>query len=186
MALPERFETPRCVVRRHVPYDAGKIFAAFGQDPDVTRYLGWKPHAAVGDTRRQLSYDTHRWIKGSAYTWVVVLKDGEAPVHDWSPGEIVGLIQLIPNGHRARLGYLLAHPYWNRGLMTEAVAPVVAAALEQPQIYRVDAVCDVDNPASARVLEKLGMEREGRLRRYILHPNVSSEPRDVLIYSAVR
>ena len=43
-----------------------------------------------------------------------------------------------------------------------------------------------DNPASARVLEKIGMTLEGQLRRYIEHPALSDEPRDVLMYSMVR
>ena len=53
-------------------------------------------------------------------------------------------------------------------------------------IFRIWAVCDLDNFASARVLEKAGMQREGVLRRYILHPNISSEPRDVYCYATVR
>ena len=46
--------------------------------------------------------------------------------------------------------------------------------------------CDVENKASARVLEKVGMQREGTLRRYIVHPNISPEPRDCFVYSKVR
>jgi [ribosomal protein S5]-alanine N-acetyltransferase len=44
----------------------------------------------------------------------------------------------------------------------------------------------VDNVGSQRVLEKSGMVREGRLARYIVHPNVDAEPRDVFVYAAVR
>jgi len=40
--------------------------------------------------------------------------------------------------------------------------------------------------ASARVLEKLGMSREGVLRRWIIHPNISAEPRDCYVYAKVR
>lgn len=183
VAFSERFDTPRCIVRRHLPYDAEDIFASFGQDAEVNRFLGWKPHAELADTKRQLNYETHRWDRGAAHTWVVVLRGDDGPT---SGAGIIGLIQLIPQGHQARLGYLLARPHWGRGLMTEAIRPVLDDALRQPNLYRVDAVCDVDNPASARVLEKLGMDFEGRLRRYILHPNVSPEPRDVLLYACVR
>jgi len=44
----------------------------------------------------------------------------------------------------------------------------------------------VENLASARVLEKAGMHREGMLRRWSVHPNVSPEPRDCLCYAIVR
>lgn len=177
MAWPERFDTARCVVRKLLPYDAEALFAAFGNDEDAVRYLGWKPHRELADTRRQITYDLHRWDKGSAYTFVVIPRDDDRPA---------GLVQLLAQGHQARLGFLLARSRWGQGLTTEAVAPVLAAALAQPNLYRIDAVCDVDNPASARVLEKLGMAFEGRLRRYIVHPNISPEPRDVLLYASVR
>ena len=52
--------------------------------------------------------------------------------------------------------------------------------------HRVSALCDCDNPASARVMEKAGMAREGVLRRLTLHPNVSPVPRDCFSYSIVR
>jgi lincosamide nucleotidyltransferase A/C/D/E len=47
-------------------------------------------------------------------------------------------------------------------------------------------VCDVDNAAPARALGKSGLVREGRLRRYTVHPNVSDEPRDVYLYARTR
>ena len=52
--------------------------------------------------------------------------------------------------------------------------------------YRVDAYTDIENVQSARVLEKVGMQLEGRLRRYTVHPNLHSEPRDVLLFAACR
>jgi len=58
--------------------------------------------------------------------------------------------------------------------------------LAQPAMYRVWAVCDVDNTASARVMEKIGMMREGLMRRGVLHPNISSEPRDCWVYAKVK
>jgi RimJ/RimL family protein N-acetyltransferase len=70
--------------------------------------------------------------------------------------------------------------------MTEAARSVVHWAIGLPLVYRVWAVCDIDNKASARVLEKIGMQRESILRRYIIHPTMSAEPRNCLVYSIVR
>jgi len=70
--------------------------------------------------------------------------------------------------------------------MSEALTSVVQWALAQPEIYRVWATCDIENLASARVLERIGMEREGVLRRWLVHPNVGNEPRDCLCYSVVK
>jgi ribosomal-protein-alanine N-acetyltransferase len=71
-------------------------------------------------------------------------------------------------------------------LMTEALTPIVEWALAQPRIFRVWATCDIENRRSARVLEKVGMQFEGVLRRYVVHPNVSDEPRDALLYARVK
>jgi RimJ/RimL family protein N-acetyltransferase len=53
-------------------------------------------------------------------------------------------------------------------------------------VWRIDALCDVDNHASARLLHALGFAHEGVLRRHSLHPNVSAEPRDVTVHARLR
>lgn len=62
----------------------------------------------------------------------------------------------------------------------------VSWSLMQPSIFRVYAECDVENTASARVLEKVGMSRERILRKWIMHPNVSDGLRDCLRYAIVK
>ena len=96
------------------------------------------------------------------------------------------MIDLRPHQHGANVGYVLAREYWGQGIMTEAARCVVECALAQRGLYRVQAFCDVDNIASTRVLEKVGMRREGTLRRYIVHPALSSEPRDCYLYAVTR
>ena len=63
---------------------------------------------------------------------------------------------------------------------------MVGRTLAQPDLFRFAAVRDVDNPASARVMEKAGLTREGVLKRFMLHPNLSAEPRDGFLSAAVR
>ncbi|HMK37743.1 MAG TPA: GNAT family protein, partial [Bacteroidota bacterium] len=69
---------------------------------------------------------------------------------------------------------------------TEAVGAVCSWADSEPDIFRVWAVCAVDNPASVRVLEKAGMTREGILRRWAVFPNIDGVPRDCYSYARVR
>ena len=87
---------------------------------------------------------------------------------------------------KADIGYCLGRQFWGNGFVTEAVTPIVGWALAQPEIFRVWAMCDVDNSASARVLEKVGMKREGIMRRSQMHPGVSNEPRDSYCYAIVK
>jgi ribosomal-protein-alanine N-acetyltransferase len=91
-----------------------------------------------------------------------------------------------PTRHRFDCGYLLAPRWWGQGLMTEVLSAVADWALQQASVFRISAVCDVDNIGSARVLEKAGFIREGVLRRWMLHPNVSDDPRDCYSYSRTR
>ena len=84
------------------------------------------------------------------------------------------------------LGYVLAPSYWGKCYMTEVVKKIVDWAQKQQEIYRVWSVCDVDNRASARVMEKAGMKREGILRRWSMHPTISDAPRDSYCYSITK
>ncbi len=88
--------------------------------------------------------------------------------------------------HRLGFGYVLARPWWGRGLMAEALAEVAGWALAQPPVFRIGAVCNVENPGSARVMEKAGLAREGVLRRWAVHLNIGDEPRDCFSYARVR
>lgn len=174
---PERLHTERLVLRRPRWEDAEEIFCGYAQDEEVVRYLTWRPHRTVDETRQWLRRAAEDWEAGRCFRWVLTRRRED---------RAIGMVELRPDGHRVELGYVLARRYWNRGYMTEAVQTVVAWLLAQPGIHRVWAVVDVDNRASARVLEKAGMQREGVLRRWSVHPNISPLPRDCVCYSAVR
>jgi ribosomal-protein-alanine N-acetyltransferase len=88
--------------------------------------------------------------------------------------------------HHLRLGYVLGRPWWGQGLMSEAVDAVLQAAMAQPQVWRVDALCDEANTASARLLARVGMQREGLLRKVVMHPNAAAHPRDAWLYARTR
>ena len=59
-------------------------------------------------------------------------------------------------------------PFWNQGYCTEAARAVLAHAFEELGLHRVFAHCFSRNPSSGRVLEKIGMVHEGRLKEHIL------------------
>lgn len=175
--FPEMFETARLRLRPPAIDDAKIIFDAYAQDPDVTRYLVWLPHRSIETTENFISYCAERWTAKTAFSYVIA-KLGD--------GELLGMIEIQLHQHGATIGYVLAKRHWRRGIMAEAAGCLVKHALRQPAIFRVQAFCDVENIASARSLEKIGMSREGMLRRYIVHPSVSSEPRDCYLYAITR
>jgi RimJ/RimL family protein N-acetyltransferase len=171
------FETARLRLRPPTPDDADAVFAGWAQDPQVTRFLTWRPHRRVETVRAFLVELHEAMAQGGRHAWVLVERDG---------GQPVGMLDALIDGPHAVLGYVLARARWGRGYMTEAVGPVAAWALEQPGIHRVWAYCDVDNAASARVLEKAGFAFEGVLRRWALHPNRGDVPCDCRVYARIR
>lgn len=175
--LPASVETKRLLLRKPLPEDADAVFEAYAQDREVTRYLVWRPHPSVETTREFIAHCRRLWESAKAFPYVITRK---------GDGGLLGMIELRPDGHRAEFGFVLARRFWGQGLMTEAASAVVAIALAQPSIFRVAATCDVENRASARVLEKAGLSREGLLRRNIIHPNISPQPRDSLLYAITR
>lgn len=177
MRPPEAIETERLVLRPPRPSDAPAIFNGYAQDPEATRYLVWRPHRDVRETERFLAECVACWETGAEFPWAITLK---------ASGELIGMLGLRAREFKADVGYVLARRFWGQGLAAEALRPVVEWALGQPSIYRVWALCDIENKASARVLEKVGMRCEGVLRRNTMHPNVSDEPRDSYCYAVVR
>ena len=88
--------------------------------------------------------------------------------------------------HEAQGVYVLARAHWRNGFAAEALRALVDWVMTQPDVFRAGAVCDVENAALARVMEKAGMTREGILRRWMLHPQAGDTPRDCLCYSIVK
>jgi RimJ/RimL family protein N-acetyltransferase len=174
--IPAEIRTQRLLLRPPELADAEPIFQRYAQDADVTRYLLWQPHRSVDDTREFLAHAIDGMAAGQPL-WAITRLDDSGPY---------GMIGLQVHGHSASMGYVLAQSEWGKGYMSEAALAVAEVALAQPEIFRLWAVCDVENPASARVMEKAGMSFEGRLKRYSVHPNVGPEPRDVLLYARVR
>lgn len=66
---------------------------------------------------------------------------------------------------QARIGYAFNPKYWGQGYATEAARAIVAFGFEQLKLHRIYAPCVPENIASARVLERIGMRREGHFRK---------------------
>ncbi len=100
------------------------------------------------------------WKGGKSLTLAVTIEsDG-----------LVGAIGLhfAPVHRRAELGYWIGVPYWNRGFATEAARAMVDYGFRELGLHRIWARHFSGNPASGRVLEKVGMVNEGTLRGHVL------------------
>ena len=101
------------------------------------------------------------------------LADTLAPRRDWRlvievGGAFAGSVGFRPgedvHRHTAEVGYWRGEPYWGRGILADALRAATPGAMRTLQLHRVWAGVYSGNPASVRVLEKAGFEREGTMR----------------------
>jgi [ribosomal protein S5]-alanine N-acetyltransferase len=177
MAIPQEIQTERLTLRPSQISDAEKLFARYGHDAQVCRSMSWTPHRTVDDTVAYLERSIADEQAGKISARLIFERES---------GQLLGSVGGQWQGHRIQFGYCLARDAWGRGFATEAASAFVAAAMQEPAIYRVQAFCDLENRASARVLEKVGLTLEGTLRRYLVLPNLGPEPRDVFCYAIIR
>lgn len=114
----------------------------------------------------------HPYPEGAAAEWIARHDEdfAEERIVHWAlddGGEVVGAIGLILKGDAiGELGYWIGVPYWGRGYTTEAAEAVLRWGFEEKKLHRIFACYFQRNPASGRVMEKLGMTIEGTLRQH--------------------
>jgi RimJ/RimL family protein N-acetyltransferase len=110
--------------------------------------------------------------------YVFAISTGTEPI-----GGIGMVIGEDVHRYAAELGYWLAEPYWNQGIMTQAVKRIVEYAFTNLNLYRIYAEPYEGNNASMRVLEKAGFQYEGRLRTSVCK---NGKLLDQLLYAKVK
>jgi len=174
--VPERFTTERLVLRRSKETDAPAVFE-YGSDPEVARFADWPRLTSIDDARGSVARAALGWDSGD-HSWRITVPPDDTPV---------GGVACSFDGDRAEFGFLLHRKLWGRGYATEAAQAVFQWLTSLPLLLRIQATCDIENLASARVLEKLGMQREAVLQSWTVRPNLPGKPiRDAFLYSWVR
>ena len=154
------------------------MFEAYTQDEEVARYLVWRPHQTVQETENFISYCMEAWRGGRTRPYVITRHGAEdVPI---------GMLEARIAPHSVDIGYVLQRAHWGAAYMSEALVALSNAALAHEDCFRVQASCDTENNASARVLEKSGIVLEGRLERHTVLPNLGPEPRASLMFARCR
>ena len=103
--------------------------------------------------------------------------------HDLAGFDLASMEDDESEAERAELGYWIGVPSWNQGYATEAAAAVVSYAFGELNLHRVWAQHLARNAASGRVMQKIGMQHEGRLRQ---HARTNGIPEDLESYAILR
>ena len=153
--------TDRLILRKFKISDAPKVqkLAGLFEIADTTLNI---PHPYPdGAAEEWIKSHESGYRKKTSIHFVITLK---------STAEIIGVIGLsdIEQQHsRAEMGYWIAIKFWNRGFATEAARAVLDYFFSGLDLQRIFAHHFKRNPASGKVLEKIGMQKEGVLRSHI-------------------
>ena len=169
-------ETERFSLRQLTVADAPALFDMLAH-PDVARFTARKPLARVGDAVTLLRNVGLDYATRTAIRWGVVPKGqngiiGTIGLHDWD------------RYHRhIAIGFDLHREQWGRGIGQEVVQAVCAYAFDYLSIHRIEAHVMKGNRSSQRLLEAVGFEQEGILRRRMYK---DGRQHDVSLYAVIR
>lgn len=168
--------TERLILRPFSLADAPDVLCLAG-DRDIASTTLNIPHPyEPGMAENWIATHPEAFEQGDTVTFALVLRAGNAFIG------AMGL-RLELEHRRAELGYWVGKPYWNQGFATEAARAVVRYGFEALGLNRIYASHLTRNPASGRVMQKLGMVYEGRLRQHILKWGVFE---DLALYAILR
>jgi ribosomal-protein-alanine N-acetyltransferase len=175
---PVVLEGSRTRLREFQPDDLDPM-TAYASDPEV---MGWINTGQTFDREFErkfladllrIAQESHR----SEYSLAMVISES---------GEMIGAgrITIEDREHRrGDIGYVVRRNRWGHGYATEAASLLVRFGFDELDLHRISAVTHPDNRASARVLEKIGMKLEGRIRD---HMRTQHGWRDSLLYAIVK
>ncbi|MFV0401417.1 MAG: GNAT family N-acetyltransferase [Oscillospiraceae bacterium] len=169
-----QLQTERLIIRRFVPEDGQGLFD-YISDEEVVRYEPYPPPTLE---------ECRQWAKDRAKSesfWAVCLRES---------GALIGNLYLAKREQEGwELGYVFGRTHWGNGYATEAAKALLDWLFAQHKAHRIIAMCNPLNRPSWRLMERLGMRREGHLIKNVaFHNDVHGKPlwQDTYLYAILR
>jgi RimJ/RimL family protein N-acetyltransferase len=167
-------ETERLLLRDWKRAD-WKDVQSYATDPEVSRYMIWGPNSEAQtkefiETAIDVAYSKPR----RGYELAIVWKETESIIGGF------GLQIMGKESATAMIGYVLHRQHWGRGVVTEAARGMMTFGFTKLNLHRIYATCDTENVGSYRVMEKLGMRREGQ---FMQDTFIKGRWRDTYLYA---
>jgi RimJ/RimL family protein N-acetyltransferase len=177
--------------RRLPQLDCGVALLRAWREGDLESLVANASHADV--SRGLRDHFPYPYTGDDGRAWLTrTIDDRERNQHDltWAiefEGAAVGGVGVHlgrdVHRHSAELGYWLGRQYWGRGIMTAVLGTFVDRAISAFRLHRLHATVYANNPASMRVLEKIGFEREGVQKSAVVK---RGELLDIIVYARIR
>jgi RimJ/RimL family protein N-acetyltransferase/putative methionine-R-sulfoxide reductase with GAF domain len=174
----ESFETARMILRKFNQADLQDVFN-YCKNPNVARYVTWMAHQTLSDSQNFIDYAIDSYAKGNIDPMAIVLKDDPKKKVIGS----IGIMSTSPKNRTYELAYAISEENWGKGLAVEASKPLINYVFKKFAIERLQCRCDILNPQSSRVMEKLGMNYEGTLKASMY---LKGKTRDIHMYSIIK
>jgi ribosomal-protein-alanine N-acetyltransferase len=153
-------ETTRLILRSFILEDAPEVQKLAGNKEIASTTLHIPHPYENGMAEEWISKHQEEYEKGEQITFAIVHRDEKYLIG------AIGLSGFSEEHETAEVGYWIGKPYWNQGFCTEATAAVLKYAFNELKLNRVHARHFKRNPASGRVMQKVGMKYEGCLRQH--------------------
>lgn len=151
LAENRQIETKRLILRPVVLEDAEDMFA-YASDEETTKFV-FEQHRNLMETKISIA---NYFMKEPLGKYAIEYKENH---------QMIGTVDLRVNTNAGlgELGYTLSKNYWGKGLMPEACEVLLQLGFEKLQLVRIEAIHDLRNSKSGRVMEKIGMTKESTL-----------------------
>lgn len=173
---PPVLETSRLILRKITYEDAYDIFE-YASDPEMTKYVVWDYHKCLADSYNYISFMLKKYENREPSTWGIVYKSENKFIGT------CGFLWCYPENASCEIGYALSRKYWNKGIVTESVKEIIKLGFDKMMLNRIEARCMLENTASQRVLQKVGMTFEGIMRQQMYFKGAFQ---DLKVFSILR
>lgn len=153
-------ETERLILRRFVLDDAEKV-AAICNTEEVWKNTLALPHPYTVECGKKWIQNHDKNFSDNRYY--------DFAITDKTTGELYGCMGMAvdTNSNMGELGYWVGPAYWNKGIATEAARAMIEYGFKIKKFHKINATHYLYNPASGRVMEKAGMEKEGVRKSHV-------------------
>lgn len=147
-------ETERLILRQPDRQDLEDIFEVLSHE-EVAKYVSVARFQTMVEAETELKWYRGLFEQKQGLRWAVAER---------STGKFIGSCgykHYSADHNKAEIGYDLNHSWWNKGIMSEALRPIIEYGFTHMQLNRMEADADTRNTASIHLLQKFGFQIEG-------------------------
>lgn len=171
-------ETDRLILRKYELGDEIQIFKNLRSDLNTSQYVGWDTDKDINQTLEYVEKCIEE-ANNNGFHWVIQLKATNELIGD------ISVFEIMKKHSNCEIGYSFGSEFWGKGFATEALRKVIEYLLNECEFHLIEAKHKSSNPASGRVLDKVGMKKDAVLRQRRIN-KITKQINDLVIYSITK